>query len=113
VGDPGGGEGSDPFGRAATRILLLDDAFSHLDEETESEIIGNLVEALPETTIVFTSHRISSLLRANRVVVLGDGRIIQEGDPLSLLEEGGYFRRIWQEQRLISELDRFDREDRG
>ena len=95
------------------RILLLDDAFSHLDEETESEIIGNLVEALPQTTIVFTSHRISSLLRADRVVVLGDGRIIQEGDPLSLLEKSGYFRRIWQEQHLLSELDRFDEEEGG
>jgi ABC-type multidrug transport system fused ATPase/permease subunit len=95
------------------RILLLDDAFSHLDEETESEIIGNLLEALPQTTIVFTSHRISSLRRADRVVVLGDGRLLQEGDPLSLVETSGYFRRIWQEQHLLRELERVDGEGKG
>jgi ATP-binding cassette subfamily B protein len=95
------------------RILLLDDAFSHLDEETESEIIANLLEGLPRTTIVFTSHRISSLRTADRVVVLGDGRLLQEGDPLSLLQESGYFRRIWHEQYLLRELERADGEDKG
>lgn len=95
------------------RILLLDDAFSHLDEETESEIIGNLLEALPQTTIVFTSHRISSLRRADRVVVLGDGKLLQEGDPVSLVEASGYFRRIWQEQHLFRELERVDGEGKG
>jgi len=95
------------------RILLLDDAFSHLDEETESEIIGNLLEALPETTIVFTSHRISSLMRADQVVVLEDGKLLQEGDPSGLAETCGYFRRIWQEQHLLRELERVDGEGKG
>jgi len=97
----------------APRILLLDDAFSHLDEETESEIVGNLLEALPQTTIVFTSHRISSLRRADRVVVLGDGKLLQEGDPSSLAETRGYFRRIWQEQHVLRELERVDGEGQG
>jgi len=97
----------------APQILLLDDAFAHLDEETEAEVIGNLLEALPETTILFTSHRISSLRRADRVVVLRDGQILEEGDPERLIEATGYFRQIWEQQRLLKELERFGRREEG
>ncbi len=97
----------------APRILILDDAFAHLDEETESEVIGNLLEGLPETTIVFTSHRVSSLRRADRVIVLEDARITQQGHPERLVEVDGYFRRICQQQDLMQELIRFDEEERG
>jgi ATP-binding cassette subfamily B multidrug efflux pump len=87
-------------------ILLLDDAFAHLDEETESEVIGNLLEALPEATIIFTSHRISSLLRADRVVVLNKGELIQEGRPEELRLARGYFQEIIRQQSLLQEVAR-------
>jgi ATP-binding cassette subfamily B protein len=87
------------------QVLILDDAFAHLDEETESEVIGNLLESLPETTILFTSHRASSLRRADRVVVLKDGQILQEGPPDRLLEVRGYFRTICEQQELMRELE--------
>ena len=90
----------------APRVLLLDDAFAHLDEETESEVIVNLLGALPEATILFTSHRISSLRRADRVLVLSDGEILQEGHPEELLERPGYLRQIWDQQTLLRELER-------
>jgi ATP-binding cassette subfamily B multidrug efflux pump len=90
----------------APQVLLLDDAFAHLDEETESEVIGNLLGALPEATILFTSHRISSLRRADRVVVLRDGVILQEGHPEELLQRPGYLRQIWDQQTLLRELER-------
>jgi len=89
----------------APRIFLLDDAFAHLDEETESEVIKNLLGVLPETTFLFTSHRVSSLLLADWIVVLEDGRVIQQGIPESLLEASGYFRRICQQQNLLHEID--------
>jgi ATP-binding cassette subfamily B protein len=89
------------------RILLLDDAFAHLDEETESEVIGNLLATYPETTIVFSSHRISSLRRADRIVVLEAGRLLQQGHPETLLQVDGYFRHIYQQQSLLQEMEQF------
>jgi ATP-binding cassette subfamily B protein len=92
-------------------ILLLDDAFAHLDEETESEVIGNLLEALPEATLIFTSHRISSLLRADRVVVLNKGELIQAGRPEELRLERGYFQEIIRQQSLLQEVARLGGEE--
>jgi len=97
----------------APRILILDDPFAHLDEETESEVMGNLLDSLPETTVIFTSHRASSLRRADRVVVLKDGRILQEGQPERLLEVDGYFRRICEQQTLMQELEQLEEKHNG
>jgi ATP-binding cassette subfamily B multidrug efflux pump len=89
------------------RILLLDDAFAHLDEETESAVLDNLLEALPESTILFTSHRISSLWRADRIVVLDGGRLVQEGRAEMLVRTPGYFRMLWKQQELLRTLDQY------
>ncbi|NIQ40257.1 MAG: ATP-binding cassette domain-containing protein [Proteobacteria bacterium] len=89
----------------APRILILDDPFAHLDEETESEVMGNLLNSLPDTTIIFTSHRASSLRRADKIVVLEEGRISQEGHPGRLIHREGYFRRICEQQALMQELE--------
>ena len=86
-------------------ILLLDDAFAHLDGETEVQVMENLLEALPGVTILFTSHRVSTLLRADRVVVLAEGRILEEGSPEVLRSAGGYFQRICHQQDLIREME--------
>ncbi len=95
------------------RILILDDAFAHLDEETESEVMANLLESLPRTTILFTSHRASSLRQADRVVVLRDGQILQEGHPKRLLQVKGYFRTICRQQDLMRELEEFSGKDKA
>jgi ATP-binding cassette subfamily B protein len=97
----------------APRILLLDDPFAHLDEETEFEVFENLLGALPDTTILFTSHRISSLRRADTVVVLRDGQVVQEGHPGRLLESTGYLQEIYQQQILRQELEQLGEEDKG
>jgi ATP-binding cassette subfamily B protein len=88
----------------APHVLLLDDAFAHLDEETEAEVMKNLLEALPETTIIFTSHRISSLRLADQVFVLSKGQLLQEGPPERLLEVKGYFRKICQQENVLQEI---------
>jgi ATP-binding cassette subfamily B protein len=95
------------------RILLLDDAFAHLDEETESEVLRNILEVLPEATILFSSHRVSSLRRADRVVVLKEGRVFQEGPPEVLMQTPGYFQRICRQQELETALERFAHGERS
>jgi ATP-binding cassette, subfamily B, multidrug efflux pump len=88
-------------------ILVLDDAFAHLDTETESEILSNILAALPSTTILFVSHRISTLRKASWVVVLSQGRIIEQGTPADLLQRGGYFQRTFQQQEILQEMERW------
>jgi ATP-binding cassette subfamily B protein len=93
------------------RVLLLDDAFAHLDEETESEVMENLLTTLPKTTIIFTSHRISSLRRADRVLVLGGGRVLQEGEPNRLLRIDGYLKEIYERQIVLQEMKQWEKEE--
>jgi ATP-binding cassette subfamily B multidrug efflux pump len=90
------------------RILLLDDAFAHLDEETESEVLHNILDALPDSTIVFTSHRVSSLRQAERLIVLEGGRVTAEGPPEALAAMPGYFQRISQHQTLLREMEQLE-----
>jgi len=80
---------------AAPQILLLDDAFAHLDTETESEIMANLFDSMTGVTVFFTSHRISTLRHADRVVVFADGKIaelrnVNEGEKTDFSLEGTY-----------------------
>jgi ATP-binding cassette subfamily B protein len=89
----------------APGILVLDDAFAHLDAETESEILSNVLAALPSTAILFVSHRISTLRQANWVVVLSEGRILDQGPPDDLLQRGGYFQETFQQQEILREME--------
>jgi|YNPNPStandDraft_1061719.scaffolds.fasta_scaffold00268_17 ATP-binding cassette subfamily B multidrug efflux pump len=93
----------------APRLLLLDDAFAHLDAETEAEVMANILSALPRATILFTSHRASSLNKADTVVVLAEGWVIEKGQPEMLAKAGGYFQRISEQEELMAELARLEK----
>jgi ATP-binding cassette subfamily B protein len=79
-------------------ILLLDDAMASVDPETEHEIQRAFDRSLRGRTTLLVSNRVSSLSRANRIVVLQSGRITQFGRPSELLEQPGYYRRLWELQ---------------
>ncbi len=81
-------------------LLILDDPFSHLDEETEAEILEEILRVRPDATVLFTTHRISSLRRAQRIVVLMDGRVVQDGTPEQLRNTPGYFQRLCRQEEL-------------
>jgi ATP-binding cassette, subfamily B, multidrug efflux pump len=83
------------------RILLLDDCLSAVDTETEEIILGNLNQ-LNQTTTIIVSHRISSLRNANYILVLEDGKIVEEGKPEDLLQTNGLYRELYDKQ-LIEE----------
>ncbi|MDR1177657.1 MAG: ABC transporter ATP-binding protein/permease [Spirochaetaceae bacterium] len=85
------------------RILVLDDAFSAVDAETERRILNGLLESRKGKTTILVSHRVSTLCHADRVLVLEDGRISEEGTPGELLEKGGFYARTAALQRLAGE----------
>ncbi len=85
-------------------ILILDDALSAVDSETEVAVIDALRERRGKRTTIIIAHRLSTLLHADHIIVLDQGRIIQKGTHQSLLAEEGLYQRLWniQSRRSIT-----------
>ena len=80
------------------KILILDDCLSALDTETEEKIINSLGDYIKETTTIISSHRISSIQNLDKIIVLNDGEIIQSGTHNELIEQEGYYKRLYLRQ---------------
>jgi ATP-binding cassette, subfamily B, multidrug efflux pump len=88
-------------------LLILDDAFSHLDSETEEEILENIQAQLSKTTTLIISHRLSAVRRADRIIVMDTGKIIEQGNHASLVKADGVYANLFQNQLLARELEIF------
>ena len=80
-------------------ILVLDDTTSAVDMVTEAKIRDGLAECLPDTTKIIIAQRISSVLHADKIVVLSDGRIDAIGDHWTLMETSKIYRDVYQSQQ--------------
>ena len=79
-------------------ILLLDEATSALDTETERDIQGALKRAGQGRTVITIAHRLSTVADADRIVVLEDGQIVEQGTHAELLERQGRYASLWHRQ---------------
>jgi ATP-binding cassette subfamily B protein len=87
------------------RVLVLDDALSAVDTETESQLLANLRRAGQGRTLIIAAHRLSSVARAERILVLGrDGRVEAQGTHAELLARPGWYSETWQRQQAQKEL---------
>ena len=79
-------------------ILLLDEATSALDSEVEAAIQASLYRLMQGKTVVAIAHRLSTIAAMDRLIVLDNGRIVEEGDHAALLAKGGLYARLWAHQ---------------
>jgi ATP-binding cassette subfamily B protein len=86
------------------RILILDDALSAVDTYTEEEILSRLRTVMRERTSIIVSHRISTVRDADRIFVLDDGRIVEQGSHDALIRHGGLYAELHRKQLLEEEL---------
>ncbi|MBI5505639.1 MAG: ABC transporter ATP-binding protein [Deltaproteobacteria bacterium] len=87
------------------RILVLDDSLSSVDAATESRILEHLGGVMQGRTTIVISHRVSSVRRADRVAVLDEGRVVEEGTHTQLLARGGIYADLYRRQSLTEELE--------
>lgn len=84
---------------ANKRILVLDEATSSLDSQTEHEIQQDLGELMQGRTSIIIAHRLSTIMKADKIVVMKNGRIVQEGTHQQLLREAGEYKHLWSLQK--------------
>ena len=84
-----------------TPVLLLDDALSAVDAETEATILEALRSRHGRRTTLVIAHRLSTLAHADKIIVLEGGRIIQQGTHAELVEAEGLYRRLWTIQTAL------------
>jgi ATP-binding cassette subfamily B multidrug efflux pump len=85
-------------------VLILDDALSHVDTHTEEEILKRLQGFMRERTTIIIAHRTSTLVTADMIVALEDGRIVEVGTHAELLRLGGVYARFYRRQQLAEQL---------
>ena len=79
-------------------ILILDEATSALDSEVEAAIQENLYSLMEGKTVIAVAHRLSTIAAMDRLVVMDNGRIVEEGTHEALLRRRGIYASLWQRQ---------------
>lgn len=86
------------------KILILDDALASVDTRTEEQILTRLRDIMAERTTILIAHRISTVMAADHIIVLDEGRIVEEGSHDQLLARDGLYADMYRRQHLTEEL---------
>jgi ATP-binding cassette subfamily B protein len=86
------------------KVLILDDCLSAVDTKTENSILGHLKSEMQGKTTIIISHRISSVKMAERILVLDEGQIIQQGTHEQLLAVQGAYKELYEKQLTTEEV---------
>jgi len=92
-------------------VLILDDALSAVDTDTEAQILDALKKRRKGGTTIIIAHRLSSVLHADKIIVLDEGRVVQEGNHQSLIQQPGIYHRLCDIQGAIQQQIESDLKD--
>ena len=95
------------------KVLILDDALSAVDTKTEKLILENLIKLRKEKTTIIIAHRISSVQRADKIIVLDKAQIAEQGTHKQLLKTGGLYKDIYEKQQLEEKISARENKDSG
>jgi ATP-binding cassette, subfamily B, multidrug efflux pump len=87
------------------KILMLDDALSAVDTKTENTILNSMKRIMQGRTTIIISHRVSSAKLANKIVVLVDGKVVEQGSHETLIEHNGLYRELYEKQTQTEEIE--------
>jgi ATP-binding cassette, subfamily B, multidrug efflux pump len=87
------------------KILILDDALSAVDTKTENTILNSMKKIMQGRTSIIISHRVSSAKLANKIIVLHDGTMVEEGTHESLLAHNGIYKELYEKQMQGEETE--------
>jgi len=87
------------------KVLILDDSFSNLDSEMEEKLLQNLKEHYKDTTKIIISHRLSAIISADKIIVMENGKILEQGNHSQLLQLKGVYANLYQNQELAREME--------
>ncbi|OJJ15899.1 ABC transporter [marine bacterium AO1-C] len=85
------------------KILILDDSLSAVDTKTENAILNSLKRIMKDRTSIIISHRVSSAKLANKILVLDDGVVVEQGNHEDLLKQGGVYKELYDKQLQTEE----------
>lgn len=86
-------------------ILILDDSLSAVDAKTEKRIIDNIREIRKDKTTIITTHRMSAVEHADRILVFDDGKVIEAGTHEQLLSNDGWYKEQFLRQQVENNLE--------
>jgi ATP-binding cassette subfamily B protein len=90
------------------KILILDDPLSAVDAKTERAILDAIARQASRRTVVLVTHRIAAASRCDRVIVLDEGRVVEQGTHEQLVHAGGIYAAFAEEQQMATELEEIE-----
>ncbi|MGB5712551.1 MAG: ABC transporter ATP-binding protein [Waterburya sp.] len=90
---------------AEAKVLILDDALSSVDNETAMRILDSLSPTRAKKTVIFISHQLSAAASCDRILVMDQGKIVQNGTHETLVQEKGLYQSLWQQHQLEEVLN--------